>query len=281
MNYYPHHIGDFMRDTANLSDSQLATYLRMTWAYYLSEKPFTDAPEDIAFAVRSDEKTVQLLLRHYFVKQDDGWHQKRSDIEIDSFRAKGEKRRGAANVRWGNANALQTKSTSKKKNANQEPITNNQEPITNTKDTVAGFSDDLDLGEVAMPMNDAERELGVHLALVKPKPVKAKSPEFFEIPDWINRAHWDAWHSCAKRKKATPEQKQMAVDKLDQWRREGVDFAAALESAALAGWQGLFKPDDRKASTTTFSNRNTNKYAGAAAAIWGNDAPLDERTINV
>lgn len=44
-------------------------------------------------------------------------------------------------------------------------------------------------------------------------------------------------------KKATDEQKQMAVDKLDAWRREGVDHAAALENAAIAGWQGLFKPD--------------------------------------
>jgi len=37
----------------------------------------------------------------------------------------------------------------------------------------------------------------------------------------------------------------MAVDKLDQWRKEGIDFASALENAAVAGWQGLYKPDVR------------------------------------
>lgn len=67
----------------------------------------------------------------------------------------------------------------------------------------------------------------------------------FSLPDWINRLHWDAWHSCDKRKKATDAQKQMAVEKLDGWRRSGIDHAAALENAAIAGWQGLFKPNEQ------------------------------------
>jgi hypothetical protein len=65
----------------------------------------------------------------------------------------------------------------------------------------------------------------------------------FQLPDWIDQKHWDVWHSCKKRKGVSDGQKQMAVDQLADWRREGVDHAAALKSAALAGWQGLFKPD--------------------------------------
>lgn len=72
---------------------------------------------------------------------------------------------------------------------------------------------------------------------------KRAAPSSFELPDWINRQHWEAWHSCPKRKKATDAQKQMAVDKLAEWRAAGIDHAAALENAAIAGWQGLFKPD--------------------------------------
>lgn len=72
---------------------------------------------------------------------------------------------------------------------------------------------------------------------------KRAAPSSFELPDWINRQHWDAWHSCPKRRNATDAQKQMAVDKLAQWRQAGIDHAAALENAAIAGWQGLFKPD--------------------------------------
>lgn len=75
------------------------------------------------------------------------------------------------------------------------------------------------------------------------KKATRKRASTFELPDWINRQHWDAWHSCAKRKNASDAQKQMAVDKLAQWRQAGIDYAAALENAAIAGWQGLFKPD--------------------------------------
>lgn len=68
----------------------------------------------------------------------------------------------------------------------------------------------------------------------------------FPLPEWINRDHWDAWHSCSKRRNATDKQKQLAVDKLTAWKEEGIDYAAALENAAIGGWQGLFKPDEQK-----------------------------------
>ena len=75
------------------------------------------------------------------------------------------------------------------------------------------------------------------------KTTPRKRDAAFAVPDWINKTHWAAWHSCAKRKNASDAQKQMAVDKLDAWRQQGIDHAAALENAAIAGWQGLFKPD--------------------------------------
>lgn len=94
----------------------------------------------------------------------------------------------------------------------------------------------------------------------------------FEVPDWINKQHWDAWHSCDKRKKATAEQKQMAVDKLAKWKAEGIDHELALESAAIAGWQGLFKPDAFGPGGAPVnrgrSAGNQNKHAAAAATIY-------------
>ena len=104
----------------------------------------------------------------------------------------------------------------------------------------------------------------------EPKTVRVAAPSF-QVPDWINKQHWDAWHSCAKRKNATNAQKQMAVDKLAKWREEGIDHAAALENAAIAGWQGLFKPDV-PASAMTPGRRspptaNTHKHAAAYATI--------------
>lgn len=113
------------------------------------------------------------------------------------------------------------------------------------------------------------------------KEVKRENAPAFCLPDWINKSHWDAWHSTAKRKNASPAQKQMAVDKLAAWRAEGIDHAAALENAALAGWQGLFKPDDPASAMTPGrrSNGTPNKHAAAAAAIWGAPAPHSESEV--
>lgn len=133
MFYYQHHIGDFIKDTSNLDDHQLAAYLRMMWIYYTEEKPFADDAEDIAFAVRSDEKTVRLLLRHFFQKVDQHWHHNRCDREISNYHGKSEKARESANARWKNAKAMRTHSERNTDamvfDANQEPRTNNQEPV--------------------------------------------------------------------------------------------------------------------------------------------------------
>ena len=114
---------------------------------------------------------------------------------------------------------------------------------------------------------------------IEPKKKKERAPaaQAFVVPDWINQKHWDAWHSCAKRKSASNEQKQLAVEKLEAWRIDGIDHAAALENAALAGWQGLFKPEDKK--TASGNSKNTHKYAAAAHTIFGNDAD-DLRTFD-
>lgn len=131
MHYYPHHIGDFIKDTANLDDHQLATYLRMIWAYYTEETPMHDDCESIAFAMRSDEKTVRLLLKHYFFLEDDCWHHARCDREIEVFHGKSEKARNSANARWKNANAKRAHS---ERNANEPVFDANQEPRTKNQE---------------------------------------------------------------------------------------------------------------------------------------------------
>lgn len=151
MHYYQHHIGDFIKDTTHLDDHQLATYLRMIWAYYTSESPISSDFEDVAFAMRTDEKTVRLILRHFFTESHDGWHHTRCDKEIADYHEKAEKAQKAANARWSNAKAMRTH-TERNANepvfdANQEPITNNQEPIKRQRATIVatpvGVSDSV------------------------------------------------------------------------------------------------------------------------------------------
>ena len=130
MHYYRHHIGDFLKDTGHLSNDQMGVYLRMLWRYYLDEKPLKDDCESIAFAMRSDAKTVSLILHHFFVLQEDGWRHKRCDKEIADYHEKKGKAANSANARWSNANAMRTHTERNADapvlDANQEPITNNQ-----------------------------------------------------------------------------------------------------------------------------------------------------------
>lgn len=130
MHYYRHHIGDFLKDTGHLSNEQMGIYLRMLWKYYLDEKPLKDDCEGIAFAMRSDEKTVRLILRHFFVLVEEGWQHKRCDKEILEYHSKSEKAKNSASARWNNANAYRAhterNADASKIDANHKPITNNQ-----------------------------------------------------------------------------------------------------------------------------------------------------------
>jgi uncharacterized protein YdaU (DUF1376 family) len=131
MHYYQHHIGDFLKDTGNLTNEQVGIYMKMIWRYYMDERPLEDDCESIAFAVRSDEKTVRLLLKHYFCLEADGWRHKRCDQEILAYHKKSEKARESANARWGDANAMRThterNAKAPKTDANHKPITNKEE----------------------------------------------------------------------------------------------------------------------------------------------------------
>ena len=66
------------------------------------------------------------------------------------------------------------------------------------------------------------------------------------MPEWINKNHWDVWHETPKRKKASDSQKMLAVNKLLAWKQSGIDYAQALENAAMGGYQGLFEPKNNK-----------------------------------
>lgn len=89
---------------------------------------------------------------------------------------------------------------------------------------------------------------------------KAQAPEFI-LPEWIDKQHWDAWHLLPKRKNLKPEQKQLAVDQLAEWRDTGVDYALALKNSATSGWQGLFKP-----ATMHQKNGHVNKQEALEAS---------------
>lgn len=233
MHYYQHHIGDFIKDTANLDDHQLATYLRMIWTYYTDEKPINSDIEDLAFALRSDDKTVRLLLRHYFIETPEGWSHGRCDREISVFHDKSEKAVASAKARWGNAKAKQSliernaNASIKDANehffdANQEPRTKNQEPIKNT--------------------------------------VSASAP-----PDGVSYQVWGDFIKSRKVKltKTALDGIMREADKAG-WRLED-----ALRECCSRGWRG-FKAswvEEKQSSETNYQRSMREKYQTAAPSI--------------
>lgn len=109
----------------------------------------------------------------------------------------------------------------------------------NALDTDTDTDTELEAKASLSPVSEKTHEVAA-----KPKPAKQKA-DGFVLPEWINPDHWAAWRSHPKLKNATPEQKQIAVEKLAKWREAGDNFAGALENAAASGYQGLFLPDTR------------------------------------
>lgn len=123
MNYYSFHIGDYLSHTNHLSNEEDLAYRRMIDIYYQSEQPFNDS-STLARRIRTTVETVDIILKEFFVLEDDGcWHNKRVDEEITKYHEKQSQasRAGKASVEA----RFNKRSTSVQPTNNQEPITKN------------------------------------------------------------------------------------------------------------------------------------------------------------
>lgn len=127
---YQHHIGDFRRDTASLSDSDAMAYLKLLWLYYDTEEPLPIDSKLLAFKIGSTADSVQLILDAYFQLDNNCYRHKRCDAEISAYHARSVIAKEKANKRWSNAKAMPQHTSSNtgatKNDANREPITDNQ-----------------------------------------------------------------------------------------------------------------------------------------------------------
>jgi uncharacterized protein YdaU (DUF1376 family) len=147
--YYQHHIGDFIKATARLTDEQSMAYLRLIWRYYDQEGPLPDNVEALAFQLGTSEQIVRLLLVSYFKLEDGYWRHTRCDEEINGYRTKAEQASKA-----GRASAerrLNARSSSVEQPLNAPSTfcqpTNNHKPETNRKEREAPFPRPSDVSE--------------------------------------------------------------------------------------------------------------------------------------
>lgn len=63
-----------------------------------------------------------------------------------------------------------------------------------------------------------------------------------DIPDWINPNDWNDWVELRRKSKKplTDRASELAVQKLQAFKDEGVDPNLILQQSILNGWQGLF-----------------------------------------
>ena len=132
MHYYPKNIGDYRRDTMNLSLLEHGVYMTLIDHYILNEKPFPLEQLDICWTIgaRSDEEktAVCLLLSKFFIQTDTGYIHKRCDEEIAQYRLRADTAR--ENGKKGGRRKPNPNPTLTQPLTNQEPRTNNQEPYT-------------------------------------------------------------------------------------------------------------------------------------------------------
>lgn len=98
MNYYQHHIGDYLTRTAHLTLIEHGAYRRLIDVYYSTESPL---PGDVKSVYRlvmarskEEKEAVDSILSEFFDLEDDGFHQHRCDHEIslcDKNRVNGKK----------------------------------------------------------------------------------------------------------------------------------------------------------------------------------------------
>jgi uncharacterized protein YdaU (DUF1376 family) len=87
VNFYPHHIGDYLTATAHLTWHEDCAYRRLLDVYYSREQAL---PTEIAQACRlvraaskDERKAVETVLTEFFTLTDSGWSHSRCEEEIE------------------------------------------------------------------------------------------------------------------------------------------------------------------------------------------------------
>lgn len=209
MHYYPHHIGDFQRDTASLSDSDAIAYLRLIWMYYDTESPLPADAKKLAFKIGSNPDSVQLILDTFFTKEQEVYCHKRCDKVLNEIYSKSEKARFAAKARWSkNADAMQEQCDSNADasiddaNALKNDATHNPIPITHKKEYTEHFDEFWKAypRKVAKPnalkswnkIKPSQDLLSKMIQAIKDQKLSETDPKFIPHPaTWLNAARWE------------------------------------------------------------------------------------------
>ena len=107
MYHYPHHIGDFTKDTSHLEPLEECYYRRALDLYYKTELPLDTDVTEVCRLLRAkttaQKKVVRAILDEFFTLEEDGFHQSRCDREIAEYALMEPERAAASAAKKDNA----------------------------------------------------------------------------------------------------------------------------------------------------------------------------------
>jgi uncharacterized protein YdaU (DUF1376 family) len=235
MHYYQHHIGDFIKATARLSDNQAMGYLRLLWMYYDGEKPLKPDTKVLAFQIGATIEDTELLLESFFVLCENGWHQTRCDKEIQEYRE-----------------FLNKKSNAGK--ASAERRKNNR--LSGVEQVLNSSSSDVQLTTNQQPLTTNH----------KPKREKAT---IVACPPGVDQQIWNDFIAIRNKvKKPFTETALKIIQRESQ--KAGLTLEQALETCCARGWQGFEASWVQKDNDLTKTGqRNANVLSGLTRGLLG------------
>jgi uncharacterized protein YdaU (DUF1376 family) len=139
MHYYKFNIADWHLATSHLSLEEEAVYFKLINYYYDSEQCIPKETDSVIRRLRlgSVRDIVGIVLKEFFVLQDDGWHHLRCDDEILKYHHKAE-----VNQRIGKLGGRPKKTQTVLVGIPEITLTTNHKPITNIH-TPEGVSESI------------------------------------------------------------------------------------------------------------------------------------------
>ena len=225
MNYYSFHVGDFAAHTSHLYPMEELAYRRMLDQYYLSESPLPLDAERVArlIGMRDQSAMVEELLSEYFLKSEDGWHNKRADEEILKYQAKASRATAANLSRW-----------SEKKSDIRTKSVPNQEPI--TKKTYINKKKVADAPLVFPPCLTNHNFKQVWNAYLE-------------------------YRKASKMRTLQTNSQQLLLQQMALWGSDGA--IQALNTTISNGWTGVFEPKASAVGSKPAPTHKPNAYSGA------------------
>ena len=129
LNYYEHHLGDYIRDAGHLSMLEEGAYRRLMDAYYIREAALPGEIGECCRLIRAqsraEREAVAIVLREFFVGSESGWRHERCEREIARYLEKRLNAKSSANARW-HPDAMRSHVVG---NAHQTPDSNHHLPF--------------------------------------------------------------------------------------------------------------------------------------------------------